>query len=123
MIVAESIGFAATHTISSILADLPGYRVTHGSQNFETGVPIGAGSQTPAGFAASMVAAKSAGQRPVALHTNFDPRQFLPACQAQGVQYGLLVRRPEAQIESCYAWALTKVLTGDDQMLLVALKA
>lgn len=122
MIVAESIGFAATHTISSILREIPGFRVTHGSQNFETAAPIGAGSQSPEAFAASMAAAAGNGSHPVALHTNFDPRRLRPACVAQGIDYKLLVRKPGAQVESCYAWALRKVLDGDDQSLLVTIK-
>ncbi|MGR3323326.1 MAG: hypothetical protein ACU0DK_15495 [Pseudooceanicola sp.] len=122
MIVAESIGFAATHTISSILRDIPKFRVTHGSQNFETGGPIGSGSQTPEAFAASMAAAAARGAHPIALHTNFDPRRLRPACTAKGIRYSLLVRKPEAQVESCYAWALRKVLEGEDQSLLVAIK-
>lgn len=122
MIVAESIGFAATHTISTILAGLPGYRVTHGSQNFETGGPIGTGSQSPEDFVASMASAAAGGARPVAVHTVLDPRRLRPACLASGIRYGILVRQPERQIESCYAWALRKVLDGDDQAFLTALK-
>ncbi|WP_375688979.1 hypothetical protein [Pseudooceanicola sp. LIPI14-2-Ac024] len=122
MIVAESIGFAATHTITSILSDVPGCRVTHGSQNFETAGPIGSGSQTPEAFAASMAAAAEAGERPIAVHTNFDPRRLRPACRDNGIRYALLIREPRAQVNSCYAWAVNKVLDGDDSTMLVALK-
>jgi len=122
VIVAESIGFSATHTISSILRDLPGYRVTHGSQNFETAGPMGTLAQSPEAFAASMAAVGQQGARPVALHTNFDPRRMFPACRGQGIRYSLLLRRPEAQVESCYAWAVNKTLSGDDGAFLSALK-
>lgn len=123
MIVMESIGFSATHTIASILGDVPGFRVTHGSQNFDTGGAIGTGSQTPPDFVASMVTAKASGQTPVAIHTNMDPRVFHPACHAGGVRYRLLVRKPDAQIDSCYAWSVKKVMDGDPNLLLTALKA
>ncbi|OWU86538.1 hypothetical protein ATO6_07050 [Oceanicola sp. 22II-s10i] len=122
MIVTDSIGFAATHTITAILSEVPGFRVSHGSQNFETGGPIGVGSQTPEAFAASMAQAAAEGARPVAVHTNFDPRRFRPACETQGIRYSLLAREPRAQINSCYAWASKKVLDGDDVSFLTMLK-
>ncbi|GGM01444.1 hypothetical protein GCM10011534_24130 [Pseudooceanicola nanhaiensis] len=123
MIVAESIGFAATHTISSILAELPGFRVTHGSQNFETAGAIGTPAQTPEDFAASMVAAGDRGERPVALHTLFDPRRMQPVCAGQGIRYALLLRDPQAQVESCYAWAAKKTLDGDESTFVSAMKS
>lgn len=113
MIIAESIGFAATHTFAEILGGLPGFDVSHGSQHFETKGALGQGQQTPEDFVASMAAAQQAGQRPVALHTLFSPQLLKPACEAAGGRYWLLVRSPEAQIDSCYAWIGKKVLNGD----------
>lgn len=112
MIVAESIGFAATHSISEILAELPGYEVSHGSQHFELKCPIGQGSQTPEDFVASMIAARDGGATPVAIHTLLPPQALKPACDANGVEYWLLVRDPLAQIESCHAWIAKSVLGG-----------
>lgn len=123
MIVVDSIGFAATHTICGILAELPGFRVSHGSQNFETAGPIGTPGQTPEAFTASMVAAAGRGERPVAVHALFDPRRMRPVCTGKGIRYALLLRNPLAQVESCYAWAVKKTLDGDDAVLVSALKA
>lgn len=113
MIVAESIGFSATHSITEILGELPGFDVAHGSQNFETKAPVGQGAQTPADFVASMTAARDAGHRAVAVHTLLPPHLLKPACDAAGVDYWLLVRDPAAQIDSCYAWIAKSVLQGN----------
>lgn len=116
MIVAESIGFAGTHTICDILAALPGYDVSHGSQHFEIrGVPLGEAParQTPDAFAESMLRAAAEGRRPVAVHCMYNPLEFRPACARRGIRYSLLVREPVAQVESCYAWLAKKVLGGD----------
>jgi len=112
MIVAESIGFAATHSITEILGDLPGYDVSHGSQHFDLKHPVGQTPQSPQDFVSSMVASKAAGKNPVAVHTLIAPQLLKPACDAAGVEYWLLVREPVAQIESCYAWISRSVLNG-----------
>ncbi len=106
MIVAESIGFAGTHSICDILTGIPGVEASHGTQNFETRGPIGTPAQTPEAFVDSMLRARDAGSHPVALHTNFPPVAMKGACDTRGVRYELLVRAPERQIDSCYAWAM-----------------
>ena len=116
MIVAEAVGFAATHTISAILDGLPDHEVAHGTQDFETKRPVGRARQSPGAFAASMAAVAESGQRPVAVHTLFPPAEMKPACEARGILYRLLVRAPDRQIESCYAWVLAKVLAGEAVM-------
>ncbi|WP_157960161.1 hypothetical protein [Albibacillus kandeliae] len=122
MIVAESIGFAGTHSICDILTGIPGVEASHGTQNFETRGPIGTPAQTPEAFVDSMLRARDAGSHPVALHTNFPPVAMKGACDTRGVRYELLVRAPERQIDSCYAWAMKKVLDGDAAVLLTAFK-
>lgn len=112
MIVAESIGFAATHSITEILGDLPGYDVAHGSQHFELKHPVGGDAQSPEDFVASMGASAAAGNSPVAVHTLIPPQLMKPACDAAGVSYWLLVRDPIAQIDSCFAWIARSVLDG-----------
>lgn len=113
MIVAESVGFAATHSLSEILRGLSGYEVAHGSRHFEAKTPIGQDIQTPEEFVAAMRASAASGKRPVALHTLMPPHQLKPACEAAGADYWLLVRRPVDQIDSCYAWACNRVMRGD----------
>ena len=82
MIIAESIGFAATHSISEILGQIPEVEVSHGSQHFAEKCPIGQGSQSVDQFVASMTEAQSAGRTPVAVHTLFHPQQMKPAIEA-----------------------------------------
>lgn len=123
MIVADSIGFAGTHSIAGILGAVPGFDVVHGSQNFEQRGQIGQASQTPEGFADSMVRAKRDGRRPVAVHTNFLPGVMKPACDSRGIRYRLIARNPVRQIESCYAWAMKKTLDGSPDALVMSLKA
>lgn len=112
MIIAESIGFAATHSITEILGAIDEVDVSHGSQHFADKSPIGQGSQSPEDFVTSMAQARNDGRHPVALHTLFHPQQLKPAIEAAGGSYWLLVRDPLAQIESCYAWIARQTLTG-----------
>ncbi|WP_375174608.1 hypothetical protein [Pseudooceanicola sp.] len=122
MIIAESIGFAATHSITEILGNVPEVEVSHGSQHFERKSPLGKGSQSIDEFLSSMEAAQDAGRSPVAVHTLFPPQDMKPACDAAGVDYWLLVRDPVAQIESCYAWIARSTLEGNSSHFLQVLK-
>lgn len=122
MIVAESIGFAGTHSITNILSEVPGIDVSHGSQDFGNKAPLGEGAQTIPEFLSSMSEARNLGQTPIAVHTLFPPQELKPACDAAGCDYWLLVRDPEAQIESCYAWITRCVLTGNAGHFMQVLK-
>lgn len=125
MIVAESVGFAGTHTICGILEHLPDFEVMHGSQTWGVTGPeglTGPGRQSPEDFAAGMARAAQAGARPVAVHCLFPPAAFKPACDRHGIRYSLLVRDPARQIDSCYAWALGKVLSGDQSGFVAAMQ-
>lgn len=122
MIVAESIGFAGTHSITEILEAIPRIEVSHGSQNFTEKTQIGVSPQSPTEFIAAMAEARDAGRHPVALHTLFLPPDMKQACEAAGGEYWLLVRDPEAQIDSCYAWIARSVLEGNSSHFLQVLK-
>lgn len=125
MIVLESIGFAGTHTICNILSELPGYEVSHGSQVFGSGgelISSGAFQLTMHHFASAMAASDKAGRRPVAVHCLFNPMEFREVCDRHGIRFGVLVREPVAQIESCYSWCAKKVLAGDATSLSYALQ-
>jgi hypothetical protein len=113
MIVADSIGFSATHTITSILSEVPDAEVSHGSRNFEVKGPIGHADQTPEAFADQMVAKAEEGKSCFAVHTNFDPLQFKPACEERGITYKVITREPRKHFRSCYSWLVTKILQGD----------
>ena len=121
MMIADSIGFAGTHSIAAILSGVPGLDVVHGTQNFTTRGPIGTNSQSADEFAATMSQAGS-GQRPIVIHTNLPPAALKPACDRRGIWYGLIARHPVRQIESCYAWAMKKTLDGAPDSLVMSLK-
>lgn len=112
MIIAESIGFSATHSFSEILAGLPGTDISHGSKNFAGKTAVGRDDQSIPDFLSSMAEARDQGRKPIALHTLFAPQAMKPACDQAGCTYWLLVREPVRQIESCYAWVSKKVLAG-----------
>ncbi len=114
MILADSIGFAATHTISSILAEIPDAEVRHGSRNFEKGGPVGIGDTSPVEFLDAMKRSRKAGRRPYAVHCLFPPAEGKVACRLSGATHKLIVREPSSQIRSCYSWMLRKLLRGDE---------
>lgn len=122
MIIAESIGFSATHSITDILSDLPGLEVSHGSRDFVSKAALGQSAQSIDDFLASMKASQDAGRLPVAIHTLFPPTEMKPACDALGCDYWLLVREPQAQINSCFAWISRAVLGGQSAEFLAVIK-
>lgn len=113
MIVADSIGFSATHTITAILSEVPGSDVSHGSRNFDLKGPMGQGDVTPMDFARQMAVSAEQGRRCFAVHTNFDPQEFKQVCDQAGIAYKVITRDPERHFRSCYAWLMKKLLDGD----------
>ncbi|NDV52886.1 hypothetical protein [Salipiger sp. PrR003] len=113
MILADSIGFAATHTISSILAEIPDADVSHGSKNFQEKVPLGVNDTALPDFLDEMRHRKGHGARPYAIHAVYEPGQGKAICKMKGVKHMIIVREPIKQIQSCYAWIVKKVLAGD----------
>jgi hypothetical protein len=113
MIVADSIGFSATHTITAILSEVPGADVSHGSRNFDLKRPMGQGDVTPVEFARQMAVSAEAGNRCFAVHTNFDPQEFKHACGQVGITYKVITRDPARHFRSCYSWLMKKLLDGD----------
>ena len=107
----ECIGFSGTHSITSILKDMEGTDVSHGSQNFLKKTPIGIDNQTPIEFVNQLI--MSPADHKIAVHTNMNPNETIPLCNQRGIDYKLLVREPIRQINSCYKWVFNKAVSGD----------
>ncbi len=122
MIILDSIGFAATHAHTDRLSALPDTVVTHGSRRFPEGGPLGQNDQSPEEFLRNMRATAQTGARCIALHCVFPPEAMHRLCAEQGVTHRVLVRSPRAQTESCFAWALNKVLGGNTGIYLQTIR-
>lgn len=113
MILADSIGFAATHTISEILSGIPNAEVRHGTRNFAKGGAVG-GEDTPVDqFVAEMKQSAAAGKRVYAVHCLYSAPQGREVCLANGVKHRIIVREPVRHVRSCFAWWVKKTLGGD----------
>lgn len=117
LMVADSIGFSGTLSIYKILSALPGYYVSHGSRNFKKKTKIGIEDQTPEEFADSICEVGATVGSAIAIHTNMDPRILHPVCDKKGIDYAVIVREPSQQIESCYAFFLDEILSGNHAIL------
>ncbi|EPX83468.1 hypothetical protein [Salipiger mucosus] len=122
MIIADSIGFAGTHTICRILEEIPNADVSHGSKNFLKKGPLGHDDMTLSDFLEAMKASEVEGRRAYAVHSVFKPGEARALTRMKGGRHMVIVRDPIRQIRSCYAWIVKKVLSGDEgaQMQLVA---
>ncbi len=113
MILADSIGFSGTHSISEILSSIPSAHVSHGSKNFDTCTPIGINDVSAKDFAEQMVAMNEVGKDCFAIHSVFPPAIMMSEAIKNDIDYKVIVRNPIDQIRSCYAWITTKILSGD----------
>ena len=108
LMVADSIGFAGTQSISAILSSIAGTYVSHGSNNFRMRTPMGINNTSPEQFVEDMCALRHEHSRSIAIHTNYNPTLFKKLCDAKGIEYKTIVRNPHRQVRSCYSWAVKK---------------
>ena len=114
MILAESIGFAGTHSISSILKGIKGTHVAHGSRNFALQSRLDDCPVPAKEFLEQMVAKNAEGKACFAVHSLYDPQELKKLSRKFPVKIKGIVRDPLKQVNSCYSWAWKKVLDGDD---------
>lgn len=84
---------------------------------------MGQGDQSPQAFLQSMQNVSKSGLKPIAVHTNFHPGHLKSLCQQAGADFSVIVRDPVKQVRSCYAWAISKALGGDENILARAVRA
>ena len=109
LLLADSVGFAGTHSISKTLSSIPGTYVCHGSKNFDSKAQIGTNDQSTEDFLDSMISIGKTHANAIAIHANFPPSITKSLCMEKGVEYAVIVRDPKHQINSCYNWAAKKL--------------
>lgn len=112
----ECIGFAGTHTISSILRDMNHTDVSHGSRNFTKKTKIGLDDSTPQHLVEQLIS--SPHDKNYIIHTKIEPSILAPICGEYGIPYKILIRDPVKHINSCYKWAARKLLEGDPGIMM-----
>ena len=113
----DSIGFSATHSIASVLRNLPKFYVTHGSRNFKEGGMIGINNLSVADFVSQMLEVEKAHEHCVAVHCIFDPATTKQEAMKKNITfYGLCRKNTDKQVLSCFYWAAKKFLDGDASM-------
>ena len=110
----DSVGFAATHSMASMLRDLPNFYVTHGSRNLKEGSMIGIDDLTVADFVSQMLEVEKTHEHCVAIHCGFNPTTIQQEAMKNNVTfYGLCRKNTNKQALSCFYWAAKKFLDGE----------
>ena len=115
IIVIESIGFCATHSISDMLKMDGKNSVSHGTQNFKSGAEIGPESLPFTQFYAQMLEQSSNYDNCISVHSNFCPNQTSKIIAGSDTKFfGLMRKSQRKQILSCFYWIANAFLTGTD---------
>jgi hypothetical protein len=117
IIIIESIGFSATHTISEML-DIDGKnKVSHGTQNFKKNTPMGQENLLFHQFYSQMIKQHDDYVNCISVHSNFDPSEIIKVITGTDTKFfGLLRKSQRNQILSCFYWAVNGFLNGRESL-------
>ena len=116
IIVIESVGFCATHTISDMLKMDGKNSVSHGTQNFKSGAEIGPESLPFTQFYAQMLEQSSNYDNCISVHSNFCPNQTSQIIAGSDTKFfGLMRKSQRKQILSCFYWIVNAFLNGREE--------
>lgn len=109
IIFADSIGYAGTKTMAKILSDAPNTYITHGPlMNTDQNSPDN--KMKPLEYLEFLQQLEGHYETVVSMHALYRPYEIIDLCKDKGIQYYFIVRNQANQIQSCYAWALEKIL-------------
>lgn len=116
IIVIESIGFCATHSISEMLIMDGKNSVSHGTQNFKSGAEIGPESLPFTQFYAQMLEQSSNYDNCISVHSNFCCDQISQIIARSDTKFfGLMRKSQRKQILSCFYWIANAFLNGREE--------
>ena len=116
IIVIESVGFCATHTISDMLKMDGKNSVSHGTQNFKNRGEISVLENLPfTQFYAQMLEQSSDFDNCISVHSNFCSDQISQIIARSDTKFfGLMRKSQRKQILSCFYWIANEILNGTD---------
>lgn len=116
IIVMESIGFSATHSISHMLRMNGKNYVSHGTKNFIENTPIGINDLSFEQFHNQMLSQIGEYQNCISVHSNFSPMEIAKIVDGKDTQFfGLMRKSQTKQIMSCFYWCVKNFLDGRER--------
>ena len=113
VIILESIGFSATHSISDMLSMDGTNYVCHGSQNFKKKTNIGDDNLTFPEFLRQMQELEDEHKNCISVHSLFQPAEIAQTIRGTDAKFfGLTRKSQKEQILSCFFWAVNGFLDG-----------
>lgn len=113
VIILESIGFSATHSISDMLSMHGTNYVCHGSKNFKKRTTIGNGNLLFPAFFREMQELEDEHDNCISVHSLFQPAEIAQIIEGTDAKFFALTRKSQkAQILSCFFWAVNDFLNG-----------
>ena len=113
VIILESIGFSATHTISEMLSMDGANYVCHGSQNFKKRTNIGDSNLPFSDFFREMQELQDTHRNCISVHSIYKPAEIIQTIQGSYAKFfGLTRKSQKDQILSCFFWAVNGFLNG-----------
>ena len=113
VIILESIGFSATHSISDMLSMDGANYVCHGSQNFKNRTIIGNDRLAFPVFFRQMQELEDEHENCISVHSVFQPAEITQTIQGTDAKFfGLARKSQRKQILSCFFWAVNGFLNG-----------
>ena len=118
IIVIESIGFCATHTISNCLRiDRHNY-VSHGTKNFKKLTRMGDSNLSFSRFHSQMIELQEQYTNCISVHSNFSPIDIAEEITDTDTKFFALMRKSQRnQILSCFYWAINEFLNGRESFV------
>ena len=117
VIILESIGFSATHSISDMLSMGGTNYVCHGSKNFKKRTTIGNGNLLFPAFFREMQELEDEHDNCISVHSLFQPAEIAQIIEGTDAKFFALTRKSQkAQILSCFFWAVNDFLNGQQDI-------
>ena len=113
VIILESVGFSATHSISDMLSMDETNYVCHGSQNFKNRTNIGNDNLAFPVFLRQMQELQDEHENCISVHSLFQPAEIAQTIRGTDAKFfGLTRKSQKKQILSCFFWAVNGFLNG-----------
>jgi len=117
VIVIESIGFSATHSISEMLRMNGENYVSHGTKNFIKNTLMGVDDLPFDEFHNQMLTLSDQYENCISVHSSYKPEEIANFIDGADTKFFGLMRKSQfMQIMSCFYWAVNGFLEGRDDM-------
>ena len=113
VIIIESVGFSATHSVAEFFQMSGNNQVSHGTKNFTRKKPIGEHDLSFENFHQQMINENDKCANSIAVHSLFSPDVITNVIDGTDTQFFSLMRKQQfKQIMSCFYWAIYGFVNG-----------